>query len=262
MKMNCLHITASLGLGWLLTACNAEPQPAESPRPFVEKPADTEQTTAQKPAPKGEDGALDSKEQAEGANEAVPARAPAANDAEEDIAASVAPLEPKQATENSGSQPPPKSQVAPAAAGAKPAGAATPKKAKATAASDEKSPPKHFKGPVVANGPFSTWLEGTGPYRPGVVGTVRAVLTAQPPYKCNAEYPYKFTLDAPPSELSYPKLTVSGGNIDPKRSVLTIQVEPQASGPATVSGTLRFSVCTEDRCLVEKQRLTVQLDVE
>jgi hypothetical protein len=47
-----------------------------------------------------------------------------------------------------------------------------------------------------------------------------------------------------------------------ERSVLSIPVQAQAAGKATVSGTLSFSVCTDERCLVEKRELALNLEVK
>jgi hypothetical protein len=47
-----------------------------------------------------------------------------------------------------------------------------------------------------------------------------------------------------------------------ERSVLRIPVVAQSSGKATVTGTLHFSVCNEDRCLVEKRELSLNLEVK
>ena len=85
---------------------------------------------------------------------------------------------------------------------------------------------------------------------------------AKPPYHCNAEYPHKFKLGPAPAGLSYPEATVKGMQVTAERSVLAIPVQAQAPGKAKVSGTLSFSVCTEERCLVEKRELSLELDVK
>jgi hypothetical protein len=33
-------------------------------------------------------------------------------------------------------------------------------------------------------------------------------------------------------------------------------------GNATIAGELSFSICTEERCVIEKQRLAVTIDVQ
>jgi len=90
---------------------------------------------------------------------------------------------------------------------------------------------------------------------------LEAVLVAKPPYHCNPEYPHKFKLNAAPPGLSYPEETVRGMKVTPGRSVLAIPVNAQSAGKPTITGTLSFSVCTEERCMVEKRDLSLVLDV-
>jgi hypothetical protein len=118
------------------------------------------------------------------------------------------------------------------------------------------------QGTVVTEEPFSIWLQAESPVAAGSPATVEAVLIAKPPYHCNADYPHKFKLGAAPAGLTYPESTVKGAKITPERSVLAIPVQPQSPGKATVSGTLQFSVCNDERCLVEKRELALNLEVK
>ena len=118
------------------------------------------------------------------------------------------------------------------------------------------------QGTVVTEEPFSAWLQATSPVAAGGPAKLEAVLVAKPPYHCNAEYPHKFKLGPAPAGLSYPEATVKGMQVTAERSVLAIPVQAQAPGKAKVSGTLSFSVCTEERCLVEKRELSLELDVK
>lgn len=137
------------------------------------------------------------------------------------------------------------------------AGAATPAADPAKAAAGQT-----VQGTAVTEEPFSIWLQAASPIAAGAPATVEAVLLAKPPYHCNAEYPHKFKLGAAPAGLSYPEATVKGMKVTAERSVLSIPVQAQTPGKATVSGTLSFSVCTEERCLVEKRDLALNLEVK
>ena len=108
---------------------------------------------------------------------------------------------------------------------------------------------------------FSVWLQGASPAKAGGPVQLEAVLVAKPPYHCNPEYPHKFKLNPAPAGLAYPEDTVRGMKVTPERGVLAIPVNAQSAGKPTVSGTLSFSVCTEERCMVEKRDLSVALDV-
>lgn len=108
---------------------------------------------------------------------------------------------------------------------------------------------------------YETWLETTGVYASGANASVIAVVNAKPPYKCNAQYPYKFVLDPPASGLTYPSSTVRGMKVDGKRATMPIAFVASSAGSHTVGGTLSFSTCTEDKCLVDKAHLTVVVQV-
>jgi hypothetical protein len=88
------------------------------------------------------------------------------------------------------------------------------------------------------------------------------VLTAKPPYHCNAEYPHKFKLTAAPAGLSYSEETVRGMKVTPERSVMAIPVKADAPGKPTISGTLSFSVCTAERWMVEMRDVSLALEVD
>lgn len=119
-----------------------------------------------------------------------------------------------------------------------------------------------LKGPIVEEDAFSIWLQSEGPTVSGKPAKVTAVLVAHPPYHCNEEYPHKFKFAAAPEGLSYPKKIAKGMKTTAKKGVLAIPVQAESAGTATISGKLLFSVCTEERCLVEKQELTLALVVQ
>lgn len=133
---------------------------------------------------------------------------------------------------------------------------------KAAAAAPTSSGAEPRKGADVSADSFSTWLQASGTYERGKQGNVTAVLVAKPPYKCNDKYPYKFNLDAPGAGVTYPESTVRGMQVTPKRSTMTIPFVPSQAGKATISGTLSFSICTEERCVIEKRPLSVTVDVK
>jgi hypothetical protein len=132
----------------------------------------------------------------------------------------------------------------------------------ADAPAGKAAPGQPIQGAAVSEEPFSIWLQAVSPIPAGSASTVEAVLVAKPPYHCNAEYPHKFKLAAAPSGLAYPETTVKGAKVTAERSVLPIPVQAQSPGKAKVAGTLSFSVCDEERCLVEKRDLALELEVK
>lgn len=117
------------------------------------------------------------------------------------------------------------------------------------------------RGSAVSEEPFSAWLEGDVPLAAGQPATLRVVLQAKPPYHTNAEYPHKFTLGAAPAGMTYPTPVVKGMQVTPAEGVLPVPVVAGAAGSATVKGLLSFSVCTDERCLIEKRELALDVDV-
>lgn len=119
-----------------------------------------------------------------------------------------------------------------------------------------------IQGATVSDETFSIWLQAVSPIAAGSAATVEAVLVAKPPYHCNADYPHKFKLAAAPAGLAYPETTVKGAKVTAEKSVLPIPVQAQSPGKAKVSGTLSFSVCNDERCLIEKRDLALELEVK
>jgi hypothetical protein len=117
------------------------------------------------------------------------------------------------------------------------------------------------RGPVASSDSYETWLETTGAYSPGTAASVVVVLSAKAPFKCNTQYPYKLALDATPG-LTYPSPTARGMQVDGKHASMVVPFTPARPGTFTIGGTLSFSTCTADRCLVDKARISVPVDVK
>jgi hypothetical protein len=109
---------------------------------------------------------------------------------------------------------------------------------------------------------FSVWIQAPTPVRAGKSASAQVVLAAKDPYKCNDKYPYKFVLDAPSGGLSYPAQTVRTMSIGEKQSSMSIPFTAARAGGATIAGQLHFSVCTAEKCLIEKRPLSVTVQVE
>jgi hypothetical protein len=118
-----------------------------------------------------------------------------------------------------------------------------------------------ISGPVVAGEGFAVHLEAQGAPTLGKASSVKVVLNAKAPFHCNDKYPYKFTPTANPS-LTFSEAVARGMNIAPTEATMDVSFTPTQAGALTVSGELSFSVCTDDRCLVEKQALSVVVNVK
>lgn len=125
------------------------------------------------------------------------------------------------------------------------------------------SPPESLATARVSDDAFELILRPVGRYARGRSGTSEIVLVARGSYKVNDKYPFKFEF-------------ARGGSIEPekrvvgaeamelgkKQATMRLAFTPQAAGRAEVAGQFRFSVCTEDRCLVERQELALGIDVQ
>jgi hypothetical protein len=118
------------------------------------------------------------------------------------------------------------------------------------------------QGMVGKHDAYSVWLEVAGPVRAGQSAYARVVLVAKPPYHPNPDYPYRFQLDPPSPPLGFREPVARGMEINGARGVLRIPFSASAPGTVRISGTLAFSVCNDDRCLLERRWLVVDVPVE
>lgn len=96
----------------------------------------------------------------------------------------------------------------------------------------------------------------------GQAGTVEVVLAAKAPFHVNDKYPIKLKLKETPG-VKYENLTITKDavKLEPMKAVMPVSFTPEA-GKRTVAGTFSFSVCTEDKCLMEKRDLLLEVNVE
>jgi hypothetical protein len=110
---------------------------------------------------------------------------------------------------------------------------------------------------------FELVLRPVGEYRAGQVGRVDAVLGAKDPYHVNAEYPLTFK-PRTGTGIKYAREVIGkdAAKLEVKRATIPVEFTPQTAGRSVVGGTLRFSVCNDQRCLMEKRDLEVGIDVK
>jgi hypothetical protein len=116
------------------------------------------------------------------------------------------------------------------------------------------------QGPAVSGEGFKVYLEAQPSYPVAKPGHVRVVLLATAPFHCNDKYPYKFTTTASDG-IEFTEPVVRNANIGAERSTIEVPFTPQRAGKLTLNGELSFSVCTDDKCLIEKQALSVPVEV-
>ncbi len=110
---------------------------------------------------------------------------------------------------------------------------------------------------------FEVTLSATGPYEVGKPGKAEVRLLARGAFKCNDEYPYKLKLDKSDG-LEFPAQIVGKDAVvlETKQAVMSVPFTPKVKGSQVLSGEFSFSVCTDEKCLIEKRKLALQLDVQ
>jgi hypothetical protein len=110
---------------------------------------------------------------------------------------------------------------------------------------------------------FDLTLAAKGAYASGQAGEAEIVLSAKAPFHVNQNYPYKFKLKEAPG-LKFANLVVSKDSVklEPARATLPVLFTPESAGKHTVAGQLSFSVCTDDKCMIEKRELALEIDAK
>jgi hypothetical protein len=110
---------------------------------------------------------------------------------------------------------------------------------------------------------FLLIMEPDGAYTTGKAGVVRVRLTAKGPHHVNQEYPHKLKLKAVEG-VTYPQSVIQRDamKIENDGAQIAVALTPNRSGKLTVEGDFAFSLCTADRCLMEKRPLALEIQVQ
>ena len=94
----------------------------------------------------------------------------------------------------------------------------------------------------------------------GTPTVAEIVLEAKAGFKVNAEYPLKFKFaDSPGIKAAKATVRKDDAKMEKTRATVPLKVTVEKAGAATLAGKLSFSVCTDDRCLIEKRELALPL---
>lgn len=109
---------------------------------------------------------------------------------------------------------------------------------------------------------FMLKIEPRAPYEVGKPGIVEIELKAKDPHHINHEYPHKLKLK-PIDGVTFPSSTLGRESmkISPMYAELTVPFTPDRRGVFSIGGDFAFSLCTADRCLMEKRMLAVEVQV-
>jgi hypothetical protein len=110
-----------------------------------------------------------------------------------------------------------------------------------------------------AEAEFDLSLSAPAKLSHGQAGELVVVLTPKTPFHVNLEYPHRFKVSLKKS-LSTPSDTFqrNSAKVTESRMELAIPVTLGEAGPYELEGELSFSVCTNEKCLMEKRVLRFQ----
>ena len=140
-------------------------------------------------------------------------------------------------------------------------GAAAPRTEGTKPSADEPKEETVTEGDKKVEPQYAAWLQG-GKYEVGKPGALTAVLVAKGEFHCNDKYPYKFKVGGAPDGVTFASAVATGASIGAQRTTLSIPFTPTSTGPKTISGVFYFSVCNESTCKIQKQNLSVTVDVD
>jgi hypothetical protein len=141
-----------------------------------------------------------------------------------------------------------------------PAAADAPSAAAAAAPAAEAAPTGAAK---FSDSAFDLSIGAPKAVKAGQAGSVEIVLAAKAPFHVNDKYPIKLKLKETPG-VKYENMVVGKDavKLEAMKAVMPVSFTPDAAGKRSVAGVFMFSVCTEDKCLMEKRDLVLDVNVE
>jgi hypothetical protein len=110
---------------------------------------------------------------------------------------------------------------------------------------------------------FRLEMSKVGAYEKSAAGKVEVQLEAKAPYHVNEKYPIKLKLE-PTDGVKFDAETVGRDQVALRggQAVMTVGFTPETAGAKRIAGKLKFSVCSQERCLMETRELALVVDVE
>lgn len=109
---------------------------------------------------------------------------------------------------------------------------------------------------------FDVVIRPASDFAAGKPGIVEIQLDAKGEYHMNETYPYRFKTHAGDGvQFSAATYSKDAMKLEPARGIMKLELTPKDPGEKSVSGLFLFSVCSAERCLVEKRELATKLKV-
>ena len=109
---------------------------------------------------------------------------------------------------------------------------------------------------------FDLAIRPIGALTSGTPGAVEIQLSAKGGYHCNDKYPYKFkTGQSEGIQFAAPVFTKDALTLEEMKATMKVDLTPQTKGEKSIRGMFAFSLCSAERCLVEKRELETKIAV-
>ncbi len=114
-------------------------------------------------------------------------------------------------------------------------------------------------------------LAASGPWAAGKESNAAVTVTAKPGFHVNPEYPVTFKHEGSEAvKFTSERVALTPGTKTPCadkaedacKVEFPLAVTPEKTGPAKVAGIVAFSVCSADKCLIEKVPVTLAISVD
>lgn len=131
--------------------------------------------------------------------------------------------------------------------------------------------PKTAEVKPAADAAFELGIAATGAWTAGKESSAAVTVTAKPGFHVNPEYPVSFRPEGSESvKFSGERVPLTAGTRTPcaEKAEDACKVEfplpatPEKAGPAKLAGVVAFSVCSADKCLIEKVPVSLAIAVE
>lgn len=109
---------------------------------------------------------------------------------------------------------------------------------------------------------FTLSIEPQGAYVSGQPCAANVKLVAKGPHHVNQEYPHKLKLKAVDGvTYAQPVVARDSMKVEMTQAQFAVPFTPTRSGKVTIGGDFAFSLCTADRCLIEKRPIELEIQV-
>jgi hypothetical protein len=148
--------------------------------------------------------------------------------------------------------------AAPEPRAAVPLATATPAMANAASEPQAAEAPATPASSHVDEANFELKFSGKDAYEAGKAGDATITIDAKAPFHVNDKYPYKFKLKES-AGLKFPSPVVGkdAAKLEKMRVTMPVGFVAESAGKHTLAGVLSFSVCTDEKCLIEKRDLSL-----